>query len=193
MLYDKQQIAGKLHRWEKFLHEFNLPTWDALPQIDLYMDQVIVLLNDYLGPFSYNDGSDEKLITAAMVNNYVKMKLVPPPVKKKYGRTHLALLIMLCTLKQTLSIAVVGRMLPQGDEEQIKRDYNQFVDIHKGLCYFFTDQVKTSASALLNVDTATDNDVNDLIVGSAVAASFYKLLAGKLVSLQLPANSEKND
>lgn len=193
MRYDKQQITDKLLRWESFLHNFNLPRWDELPQIDLYMDQVIVLLNDYLGPFSYSDGSDEKLITAAMVNNYVKMKLVPAPVKKKYCRQHLALLIMLCTLKQTLSIAVVSRMLPHGNEEQIKRDYDQFVDIHKGLCYFFTDQVKCSASALLNPEKSTDNDVNDLIVGSAVAASFYKLLAAKLVSLQLPQAAEKNE
>jgi len=192
MLYDKQQIEGKLLRWEKFLHEFNLPTWDELPQIELYMDQVIVLLNDYLGPFSY-DGTDDKLITAAMVNNYVKMKLVPPPVKKKYGRQHLALLVMLCALKPTLSIAVVSRILPRGDEEQIKRDYNQFVDIHKGLCYFFTDQVKCSASALLDANTATDNDVNDLIMGSAVAASFYKLLAGKLVAQQLPQTEDKKN
>ena len=192
MLYDKQQIEGKLLRWEKFLHEFNLPTWDELPQIELYMDQVIVLLNDYLGPFSY-DGTDDKLITAAMVNNYVKMKLVPPPVKKKYGRQHLALLVMLCALKSTLSIAVVSRILPRGDEEQIKRDYNQFVDIHKGLCYFFTDQVKCSASALLDANTATDNDVNDLIMGSAVAASFYKLLAGKLVAQQLPQTEDKKN
>jgi len=189
MLYDKQHIEGKLHRWEKFLHEFNLPAWDELPQIDLYMDQVIVLLNDYLGPFSY-DGTDDKLITAAMVNNYVKMKLVPPPIKKKYGKQHLALLIMLCALKQTLSIAVISRILPRGSEEQIKRDYDQFVDIHKGLCYFFTDQVKCSASALLEPETATDNDVNDLIMGSAVAASFYKLLAGKLVAQQLPQTKD---
>ena len=113
MLYDKQQIASKLLHWEEFLHEFRLPVWDELPQIELYMDQVIVLLNEYLSYFVY-EGNDEKLITAAMVNNYVKMKLVPAPVRKKYGRVHLAYLIMICTLKQTLSMAVVKKMLPRG-------------------------------------------------------------------------------
>ena len=53
MLYDKQQIASKLLHWEEFLHEFRLPVWDELPQIELYMDQVIVLLNEYLSYFVY--------------------------------------------------------------------------------------------------------------------------------------------
>lgn len=184
MLYDKQQIASKLLHWEEFLHEFRLPVWDELPQIELYMDQVIVLLNEYLSYFVY-EGNDEKLITAAMVNNYVKMKLVPAPVRKKYGRVHLAYLIMICTLKQTLSMAVVKKMLPRGDVEIVKRDYNQFIDIHKGLSYYLSEQVRSSAKALFDTETATDSDVNDLVVASAVASSFAKLLTGKIIALQL--------
>ena len=42
--YDKNQVEAKLLRWEKFLGEFRLPEWEALPRIELYMDQVIALL-----------------------------------------------------------------------------------------------------------------------------------------------------
>ena len=69
MLYDKQQIAASIMRWKGFLSSFSLPVWDELPEFDLYMDQVIVMLNRYLSYFIY-EGNDEKLITASMVNNY---------------------------------------------------------------------------------------------------------------------------
>ena len=190
MPYDKKQIAAKLLRWERFLHEFSLPRWDELPPIELYMDQVIVLLTDYLGFFAY-EGNDEKLITAAMVNNYVKQKLLPAPVKKKYGRAHLACLIMICTLKQTQSMAVVKKTLPSGDEESIKRDYNQFVEVHKRLAHYFTEQVKTSAADVFDETLHTGNEVSDLVIGAAVAASFAKLLTGKIIALQLEAPAEK--
>ena len=84
MLYDKQQIAASIMRWKGFLSSFSLPVWDELPEFDLYMDQVIVMLNRYLSYFIY-EGNDEKLITASMVNNYVKMKLIPPRSRKNTG------------------------------------------------------------------------------------------------------------
>ncbi|MEG1524630.1 MAG: DUF1836 domain-containing protein [Clostridia bacterium] len=189
MRYNPQQIAGKLLRWEQFLTEFNLPTWDELPQIGLYMDQVIILLNEYLSYFVY-EGNDEKLITATMVNNYVKIKLLPAPIKKKYGRAHLACLIMICTFKQTLSMAVVKKMLPNGDEEAIKRDYDQFVLIHKRLPDYFAEQVKISAASLLESNTQNDNAVNNLVISTAVAASFAKLMTSKIIVLQLTQETE---
>lgn len=190
MLYDKKQIAGKLLRWESFINTFSLPDWEELPAIELYMDQVIVILNQYLGYFVY-EGNDEKLITAAMVNNYVKMKLMPAPVKKRYGRAHLAMLIMICTLKQTLSMAVVNRMLPHGDEEAIRRYYDDFASVHKHLSRYFSDQVMTSASNIFDEETETGTEVQNLVIASAVAASFAKLMTGKIIALQLPAHETK--
>ncbi len=116
MQYDKRQIAQKLVRWERFMNEFRLPGWEELPKIDLYMDQVIGLITQYLGFFVF-DPNEEKLLTPSMVNNYVKMKLLPAPQKKKYGRKHIALLIMICTFKQSLSMAAVEQMLPPDDDE----------------------------------------------------------------------------
>ena len=48
MNYDKALIAGKLRRWEKYLNEYRLPLWDDIPNFGLYMEQVIILLKEYL-------------------------------------------------------------------------------------------------------------------------------------------------
>lgn len=190
MLYDKQQIAASIMRWKGFLSSFSLPAWDELPEFDLYMDQVIVMLNRYLSYFIY-EGNDEKLITASMVNNYVKMKLIPPPVKKKYGRPHLACLMMVCTLKQTLSMAFVKKLLPRGDDEAIRRGYEQFVAAHRELSAFFVEQVRENATALYDPKLTTDKDIHEMIMRAAVTSCFAKLLAGKTLALQIPDTPQK--
>ena len=58
----------------------SLPAWSDIPDLDLYMDQVISLMKRYLGPLS---ASDDKGITSSMVNNYVKQGVMPAPKKKE--------------------------------------------------------------------------------------------------------------
>ena len=48
MSYDKQLVAGKLRRWERYLNRFRLPAWEEIPDIGLYMEQVVTLLREYL-------------------------------------------------------------------------------------------------------------------------------------------------
>lgn len=104
-----------------------IPLWDGLPVIDLYMDQVIILLNRYLGVIKNND-SGEDTITKNMINNYVKMKAVPAPVRKKYSREHIACLLIVCIMKQVFNISMIKDiMLDFDDEQQIKDTYNDFV------------------------------------------------------------------
>ena len=64
----------KLRSWAEGLKELRLPRWEELPELELYMDQVITLVDRYLSPLI----EDEKhqLLSSAMVNNYVKHKLV---------------------------------------------------------------------------------------------------------------------
>ena len=54
-----------------------------IPKIDLYMDQVTTFMDQALAP--YKRSSDGKVLTKTMINNYTKAKVLPPPVKKKYG------------------------------------------------------------------------------------------------------------
>lgn len=124
---ERALVEQRLGQWVDSMQEFRLPDWDSLPQLELYMDQVIVLLKRYLGPLSR--GGEEKAITASIINNYVRLKVMPPPVKKRYGRVHLACLIIICILKQNLSISNIQRMLPEDhSEEAVRRLYNDFVE-----------------------------------------------------------------
>ena len=68
---------------------YRLPRWEDLPTFDIYMDQLITLVKQYL-----KDLFDEEdvIITSSMINNYVKMELIPKPVKKRYNREHIAYL-----------------------------------------------------------------------------------------------------
>ena len=189
MQYDKQQVADKLARWEHFLDSYRLPEWEELPQIELYLDQVIALVNNYVGFFVY-DPTEEKLLTPSMVNNYVKLRLIPAPVRKKYGRKHIALLLMVCTFKQSVSMAAMSEMLPPDDEEQIHQEYMRFTVSYLRISRYVVQQAKASAAPIYDEASNTGNEVSDLVVGSAIAASFARLLAGKLIALHLPQEHE---
>ena len=95
-----------------------LPRWRELPDLELYLDQVLELTARYLEAWP---AFDRKGLTASMVNNYVMMGALPKPVKKRYSRRHLAQLLVICVLKSTLPIASIHALLcremPPGGEE----------------------------------------------------------------------------
>lgn len=85
------------------LINIHLPRWDEFPAFELYIDQVISFINERLELF--NRHSEEPLLTASMINNYVKNGAIPAPIKKKYNREHLAKLVVICVGKRMLSLA----------------------------------------------------------------------------------------
>ena len=107
MEYDKELIAHKLQRWDKFITDYHLPDWETIPDFGLYMDQVIVLLEQYLSFIPAPVGGKERFVTSSTINNYVRLKIMPAPEKRKYHRIHIAYLIMILTMKQSLSISEV--------------------------------------------------------------------------------------
>ena len=85
--------------------DFHIPRWEELPNIDLYLDQVVTILENYLKNLvSLKDKEDEKVVTKTMINNYVKHGILKPPVNKKYNKEHIARLIVICILKQVYII-----------------------------------------------------------------------------------------
>lgn len=82
-----------------------LDPWEEYPQIPLYMDQVLFIAENQLQMFRTEP--DEHVLTASMVNNYVKKGLVAPPIKKKYGPEQVTRLVMIGILKQVLSIGEI--------------------------------------------------------------------------------------
>lgn len=101
--------------------------WDDLPDINLYMDQVVSYLPRQLINFS-----EGELLTSAMVNNYIKDGLLPRAQGKKYDRTHLAYLTAICALKQVLSVKEVSAILNANGEacppEILYADFTKTLD-----------------------------------------------------------------
>lgn len=186
MAYDKQLVAGKLRRWEKYLNRFRLPQWEDIPDFGLYMEQVIVLLKkylDYLPP----ELKEEQIITAAAINNYVRTKVMPGPNKKKYYRIHIAYLIIICSLKQNLSLAMLQKIIPMGiNEDEVKEIYESFAKRHNLAAQYFVEQVRLAAASILDHDEKSEldaKDPNDMITFAAVISCFSRLLAEKLLLL----------
>lgn len=106
-----------------------LPEWDELPSIPLYMDQIVLLINTYLDPEGI---SKEKSVTPAMINNYIKQKIMPPTVKKHYFRHHLACLLIICILKESVNISDIPQLMPDRMiESNMKEIYTHFLSVYR--------------------------------------------------------------
>lgn len=187
MSYDKQLVAGKLRRWERYLDRFRLPAWEEIPDIGLYMEQVVALLREYLD-YLPPELKEEEAVTAAAINNYVRTRVMPGPQKKRYYRVHLAYLIVICTLKQGLSISLVQKLLPVGlPPEEVRRIYSRYAERHRVTAQYFTQQVYAAAALFLDLEpesALTTDRVEDLIASAAVLGGFSRLLAEKLLLLE---------
>lgn len=104
----------------------SIPYWHELPDLDLYLDQVLLYVNQTT---SSTEKLEQKSLTAAMINNYVKHKQLEKPVKKKYQKQQVARLIALTILKNVFSIQEISQtlhLLLQTNSSEIL--YNHFVD-----------------------------------------------------------------
>lgn len=106
----------------KSVAAFHCPKWEELPAIALYMDQVVMVLQEALAPFT----EEEPVTTPAMINSYVKQKLIPPPHKKKYGREQLSMLVVIILLKRVLSMTEIQTLLRVSMQENSAAAYNSF-------------------------------------------------------------------
>lgn len=96
--------------------------WNELPDIALYMDQVISYL-----PRQRICFNDRENLTSAMVNNYIKDGLLPRADGKRYSRTHLAYLTAISALKQVLSVKEMAALIRDGEEGvEVTRLYEVF-------------------------------------------------------------------
>lgn len=81
-----------------------------IPNIDLYMDQVTTFMDKNLRRSARYPDAD-KVMTKTMINNYAKNDLLPPPVKKKYSREHVLVLMFIYYYKGILSISDIQTLL----------------------------------------------------------------------------------
>ena len=82
---------------------------DEIPNIALYMDQITTFMDANLADSKRSE--DDKILTKTMINNYTKNDLLPPPVKKKYSKEHIYLLIFIYYLKNMMTISDIQTII----------------------------------------------------------------------------------
>lgn len=93
-----------------------------IPEIDLYMDQVIQLFENNFKDTRRNE--KDKLLTKTMINNYAKGKLFFPIKNKKYSKEHVILISLIYQLKGALSINDIKAALETLNEKLIQGNFD---------------------------------------------------------------------
>ncbi len=170
----------EVNKLTDIIRENPLPDWDELPQLELYMDQVIILVARYLSNQELLP-TDEKPVTPAMINNYVKMGLVAPPVKKKYNRSQVACIIMICVLKRSLTMSAIQDLFPPDmAEDDIEKLYGLFRRSRASAVEYAEEQIRKWNEEFLEID-GDDND-EAFIISLAVMAGLFRSSAEKLIA-----------
>ena len=103
---------------------FSPVQWDQIPDLGLYMDQVITFITRVYEPL-YGD-TTKGYLSAPMINNYVKNKLIPRPTGKKYSRLQIAMLIMIVSLKRVCTMEDIRAMISAKEEAEVQELYALF-------------------------------------------------------------------
>ncbi|MDZ5470458.1 DUF1836 domain-containing protein [Bacillus sp. 31A1R] len=163
---------------------------EEMPEIDLYMDQVIQLFENKFAASKRNE--DEKVLTKTMINNYAKGKLFIPIKNKKYTKEHLILISLIYQLKGALSINDIkvtleemNKLVLEGDVD-IKNFYQTFLQLSSENVEKFQDDIKIGADhveeKLANLEGNSDYLQKMLLITSFVHMSnLYRRVAEKLV------------
>ena len=77
---------------------FHLPRYFEIPDVGLYLKQVVKYINDILCPLGLPE------MTASMISNYVKQGLIDKPVRKQYDRALIANIMVVAFSKSILSM-----------------------------------------------------------------------------------------
>ena len=185
MAYDKELMIHKLQRWDDYVNTYHLPEWEAIPDFGLYMDQVMVLLHTYLGFIPTISDSKEGFVTASTINNYVRLKIMPAPEKRKYYRIHIAYLIMILTLKLSLSIGEIQKLLPAHlDEAQMQTMYLSYSEKFRTISLQFCQQMQQAAEEFRAPQHSADMAAGRMVIEWALHAGFNRLLAQKVIALK---------
>ncbi len=171
------KIKPVLTHWLDDLDNFKFPDYEALPDIELYMDQVMTYLQREMNVLQTS--SLDKVITSSMVNNYVKGKVVSAPISKKYNKEHLAQINETCYLKQVLSIAEVKQILDQQYLDSKTYDaYTKFKELSKEK---YTDAIDFTKKELENIEDDDVSSLTNLSLTLASTANAYITIAKRIL------------
>ncbi len=165
---------------------------DDIPKIPLYMDQLLSLFDTFFSDFRRDD--TEKIMTKTMVNNYVKAKVIQPPVKKKYAREQLMLLTLVYQLKNILSISDIKGFFdlydtPDLSETERNEKIEAYFKIYTALEVDHIAALEDRYQAF-EATMASEDDKRALIARLLVESDLNKRLALLLMDDELGADQK---
>ncbi len=164
---------------------------EEIPGIDLYMDQLTSLMDDRLKKTTRHPETD-KILTKTMINNYAKNDLLPPPVKKKYSKDHIILLIFIYYFKSVLSISDIQTLLeplkkrfqlPEG-EFNLEKIYSTCFDLQKEELKPVIEDLKKKYERSLSTfeeDGLTEDEKKKMQMFSFIIQLLYDVYVKKLL------------
>lgn len=113
------------------VRDYRLPRYDEIPNVGLYLEQVVKYIGDYLAPL------EDVVITGSMISNYVKRNLVDNPVKKQYFREQIAGVIFIAIAKNVLSLDDIRTLLAmQRRTYEVKIAYDYFCTEFENVIFY---------------------------------------------------------
>jgi hypothetical protein len=165
---------------------------DEIPELDLYMDQVIQLFENKYNKTLRNE--EDKVLTKTMINNYAKDKIFMPIKNKKYSKEHLILISLIYELKGSLSISDIKKVLTpivstfnNNEEYDIRSLYRDYAEVYGEDVNLFkesaADRLKYIEDKLKVEKGILDGFNRKLILLSSLVnmSNFYRRLAEKVV------------
>ncbi len=171
----------------KELEDFNLPEYKELPDIALYMEQVVGYIKECLEQFS---NKDDSIITPFMVNNYVKAKIINPPKDKKYNRDHIGYLIAISMLKSVVSMRDIAVFIDLDRKSDLYTDkqnlYSFFKSIENESLKNVIHKVKTRTEVFKKANNSKKNKKENF------SEDLYEQANLAYIALRLYTESECN-
>lgn len=182
-----RDINKSIKFWLEELENFNLLEYERLPDIDLYMEQLITFLDRYL--LVFGTSSLDKQITSSMINNYVKGDCIPSPVSKKYNKEHIALILEICMLKKANNISEIKQIIDINyTNTDFKETYNDFVKKINDNLHSMCNEVENKVN---EIDTNDQNALVNLALELSINANTNLLIAKRILHLIELQNSLK--
>ena len=166
-----------LETWMENFRQDRPRPWADLPDLQLYMDQVLSYL-----PRQHIGLTGEDTLTSAMVNNYIKEGLLPRAEGKRYQKTHLAYLTAILALKPVLSVREMQTLL-QAEQETQTPDARYAV-----FCEELDGAVESTAQV---IDQGTEGEhTAQLVLRLALRSYAHQLACRNLLQTLIPAEAQ---
>lgn len=161
--------------------DFSLPRYNDIPNVGLYLEQVVKYISEYLEPLGCFS------LTGSMVSNYVKKDLISNPVKKQYDRDQIAYLFFIAIGKNVLSMEDIRLLFEmQTKIYTTKKAYDYF-------CSEFENVLEYVFGVKEELDTVghDHNDTKTMLRNTIIAVAYEVYLDKYLAALHAESEAEK--